>query len=68
MGDNFTDNISCGTFGVAPGTFPCDANPVQAISMGLFTGAIALIFSVLLMKKVCRQMFIIRMQGSFSNR
>jgi len=46
------DRINCVTFGVQPGSFPCDANPIQAISMGIVTGGIALIFSIFLMKNL----------------
>lgn len=49
-----TDNIDCQTFGLEPGSLPCDANPIQAISMGIATGGIALLFSYFLLKKVSR--------------
>lgn len=47
-----TDNIDCQTFGLEPGSLPCDANPIQAISMGIATGGIALLFSYFLLKKL----------------
>jgi len=46
------DNISCESFGIRSGSFPCDANPIQAISMGIATGGIALLFSIFLMKNL----------------
>ena len=48
------DNIGCETFGIPTGSLPCDANPIQAMSMGIVTGGIALIFSIFLMKNVGR--------------
>ena len=50
--DSIGENINCLSFGVKPGTFPCDANPIQAISMGIATGGVALLFSVFLFKNV----------------
>jgi len=46
------DNIGCESFGLEPGSLPCDANPIQAISMGIVSGVIALIFSSFLMKNL----------------
>jgi len=46
------DNVGCQSFGLPPGKFPCDANPFQAISMGIATGGIALVFSMFLMKNL----------------
>jgi len=46
------DNIGCETFGIPTGSLPCDANPIQAMSMGIVTGGIALIFSIFLMKNL----------------
>lgn len=48
------DEINCSSFGVEAGTFPCDANPIQAISVGIATGGIALLFSMFLVRKLHR--------------
>uniref|UniRef100_A0A7S4AIL0 H(+)-exporting diphosphatase n=1 Tax=Pseudo-nitzschia australis TaxID=44445 RepID=A0A7S4AIL0_9STRA len=40
--------INCSSFGVKPGSFPCDADPIEAISIGVATGGVALLFSMFL--------------------
>mmetsp|Transcript_16056 Transcript_16056/g.37019 ORF Transcript_16056/g.37019 Transcript_16056/m.37019 type:complete len:774 (+) Transcript_16056:319-2640(+) len=42
-------NVNCASFGVEPGTFPCDATPIEAISIGIATGGAALLFSIFLL-------------------
>ncbi len=46
------ENIGCEAFGLEPGSLPCDATPLEAVSMGLAAGGLALFFSAYLMKKV----------------
>lgn len=50
--DTVGEEINCVSFGVQPGSFPCDANPIQAMSMGIAAGGAALLFSVFLVKNV----------------
>eukprot|EP00536_Pseudo-nitzschia_multiseries_P010111 jgi/Psemu1/319791/estExt_fgenesh1_pm.C_2980001 len=45
-------NIDCASFGVESGSFPCDATPIEAISIGLATGGTALLFSIFLFGKL----------------
>lgn len=40
------ENIDC-----PAGSFPCDSNPIQAVSMGIVSGSVALLFAVFLVKK-----------------
>ena len=49
-----TEHLGCEAFGVKPGSFPCDADPLQAVAVGIFTGLVALCFSAFLMKNVGR--------------
>ena len=44
--------INCSSFGVKPGSFPCDADPIEAISIGIATGGVALLFSMFLVGNV----------------
>mmetsp|Transcript_20727 Transcript_20727/g.42641 ORF Transcript_20727/g.42641 Transcript_20727/m.42641 type:complete len:768 (+) Transcript_20727:173-2476(+) len=47
-----TEHLGCEAFGVKPGSFPCDADPLQAVAVGIFTGVVALCFSAFLMKNL----------------
>lgn len=44
--------INCSSFGVEEGSFPCDATPIEAVSLGIASGGVALIFSIILAANV----------------
>ena len=66
-GANSTDTVSAinglSIASCEPGSFPCDATPIQAVSMGLATGGLALLFSVYLFRSV--SFFSLFLQKSF---
>ena len=46
------NNVNCASLGLPAGSFPCDAKPIEALSMGMAAGGVALLFSVLLVLNV----------------
>ena len=52
MADQLLDNFLCIRYNNGESAFPCNASPIQAVSLGIAAGGIALIFTVFLMNKV----------------
>mmetsp|Transcript_6348 Transcript_6348/g.13115 ORF Transcript_6348/g.13115 Transcript_6348/m.13115 type:complete len:775 (+) Transcript_6348:187-2511(+) len=48
------NNVNCASLGLPAGSFPCDAKPIEALSMGMAAGGVALLFSVLLVLNLTR--------------
>ena len=48
------DGWECRAFGLAEDSFPCSADPILAVSLGLAAGGVARIFTIFLMNRVSR--------------
>jgi hypothetical protein len=54
--DLLVDSVTCATLGIDPPVFPCNANAIQAVSLGLGAGGLALLFTLWLYHKVMLRM------------
>jgi hypothetical protein len=53
MGDAvLPDNWLCSLYNDGKDVFPCNAGPIQAVSLGIATGGLSLLFTIWLTKKV----------------
>jgi hypothetical protein len=49
------DNWLCSLYNEGKDVFPCNADPIQAVSLGIATGGLSLLFTIWLTKKVSLQ-------------